>query len=178
MGRRVGGWMHVFHNSERQTMVKAHTGEVEWSVTDTSYIYQAIPGCVWWSACSNTTHECYNFHCLFSSTQLVICRALLSVACVCLSSLSFHVITGVLGAGILNGFKAISKFVSVCYNVCCENGSQAPYFSRWVTLANATANACSAENGYWKSSVYALPSIRPNCMTYGSREQQKSTLDQ
>lgn len=40
------------------------------------------------------------------------------------------------------------------------------YFKRCVTLARATAKACNAENGYWKSNVYALPSMRPNCITY------------
>lgn len=40
------------------------------------------------------------------------------------------------------------------------------YFKRCVTFARATAKACSAENGYWKSSVYAFPSILPNCMTF------------
>jgi len=40
------------------------------------------------------------------------------------------------------------------------------YLSRWVTFARATANACKALNGYWKSNVYALPSILPNCITW------------
>jgi len=39
------------------------------------------------------------------------------------------------------------------------------YLSRCVTFARATANACNALNGYWKSNVYALPSILPNCIT-------------
>lgn len=39
------------------------------------------------------------------------------------------------------------------------------YLSRCVTFARATANACKALNGYWKSRVYALPSILPNCIT-------------
>lgn len=39
------------------------------------------------------------------------------------------------------------------------------YLRRWVTLAKATANACTAEKGYWKSKIYALPSMRPNCIT-------------
>ena len=39
------------------------------------------------------------------------------------------------------------------------------HFNRWVTLAKATANAWMAVNGYWKSNVYALLSIRPNCIT-------------
>lgn len=43
------------------------------------------------------------------------------------------------------------------------------YFKRWVTFAKATANACNAENGYWKSRVYALPSILPNCITCRKR---------
>jgi len=40
------------------------------------------------------------------------------------------------------------------------------YLSRWVTLASATANAWTALYGYWKSSVYALLSMRPNCITW------------
>lgn len=44
------------------------------------------------------------------------------------------------------------------------------YFIRWVTFANATPKAWIAENGYWKSSVYAFPSIRPNCMTWKGME--------
>ena len=39
------------------------------------------------------------------------------------------------------------------------------HFRRCVTLAKATANACRAVNGYWKSSVKALLSTRPNCIT-------------
>lgn len=41
------------------------------------------------------------------------------------------------------------------------------HFRRWVTLARATAKACTAEKGYWKSRMYALPSILPNCITWG-----------
>lgn len=39
------------------------------------------------------------------------------------------------------------------------------HLSLCVTLARATAKAWTALNGYWKSRVYALPSIRPNCIT-------------
>ena len=40
------------------------------------------------------------------------------------------------------------------------------HFSLCVTLASATPKAWTAVNGYWKSSVYALLSIRPNCITW------------
>ena len=43
--------------------------------------------------------------------------------------------------------------------------NQMNYLRRCVTLAKAHANAWTAENGYWKSNVYALPSILPNCIT-------------
>ena len=39
------------------------------------------------------------------------------------------------------------------------------HLSRCVTLASATAKAWTALYGYWKSSVYALLSMRPNCIT-------------
>ena len=39
------------------------------------------------------------------------------------------------------------------------------YFSLWVTFASATAKAWTAVKGYWKSKVYALFSILPNCIT-------------
>ena len=39
-------------------------------------------------------------------------------------------------------------------NVCIDfSFIWVDYFSRWVTLANATAKAWAAENGYWKSNV-------------------------
>lgn len=50
------------------------------------------------------------------------------------------------------------------------------YFKRCVTLANATEKACSAENGYWKSNVYAFPSMRPNCITYISERKKKKKM--
>lgn len=44
---------------------------------------------------------------------------------------------------------------------------QCLHLRRCVTLARATAKACTAEKGYWKSRMYALPSILPNCITWG-----------
>ncbi len=46
-----------------------------------------------------------------------------------------------------------------------QDGSAECHFRRCVTLARATAKAWMALNGYWKSSVYALLSMRPNCIT-------------
>lgn len=60
-----------------------------------------------------------------------------------------------------NYFIYVYIHTNICVYVCT-------YFNRCVTLASATANACNAENGYWKSNVYAFPSIRPNCITYNT----------
>ena len=60
-----------------------------------------------------------------------------------------------------------------CFTLKFKVPASSPHLSRCVTFASATASACRALNGYWKSNVYALPSILPNCMTCA---QVKSTL--